>query len=251
VPLKENMSYIEKFFGQEMAILQKWFHDRCNDGDPLVKISDAKAKFPKIHIMLVEQLFDIFTSQGQLVLEGKSRVKVFKIIAQGDGGTVSDHLNKENTLNKVTPSKRVINKSSHASTATAKPLAKKQVGNSNKRKAGTDVTPNIITILDGSDSPNRNDIDVDDNNLHDETSSSSSSSDGINMFDGSRVVVFEILYEMFECAELNGDGTVSVTDVCAKAVEAGCPCEEDARGILDFMSELNKIMIDGDTIYVI
>ena len=59
-------------------ILQ-WLSSRKASGSSLVKISEAKEIFPSITLVIIERIFEHLVSTDYLVLEGKSRVKLFAI----------------------------------------------------------------------------------------------------------------------------------------------------------------------------
>lgn len=215
----------------------KWLCSRSANGNSLVKISEVKDYFPTITLEVIERLFEQFVSQGYLILEGKSRVKLFVTTEN----LMNDHFdNDSRKLNEVGEKKE-------------ESIPKKRIQRDDVKRHNDKIEPDErivsqipIRTMEPSVKRSTEIYSFDStpvNNSHQSILSNE------NISGDSTSIVYQIVYANFEKTSLNGgDGTASTEDVCQQAVEAGCSNVNMVKKILGTMVELNKIMIDGDCI---
>ena len=240
----------------EIQIVKKWLiRLGCLGGESMVKISDAKEKFPTIHIVVLEQVFDCLVNQGLITLEGKSRIKVFKIIHEEQVECQEFIVQEKENI----PNQRIANKhplmDKEKNTQLKQGLNRMKVINQSVVSIDTPCIPinnnimppqpqsNLQQPLELFDNFHENNI-----NSNIDASATATTNPCSVEIDKSHVILFDIISK---CFEQNGDGTASVTDICKRAVTAGCHGESEAKEVLEFMANNNKIMIDGDVIYEI
>ena len=206
-----------------------------------MKISEAKEIFPSITLVIIERIFEYLVSTDYLVLEGKSRVKLFAITDKIKSHCVDN-------VDAPAPSVKEIIATKNKTSTTKKLTQSDDTLDSKSRNTNLNDSSqvrNVTTPLIACNSEiNLFETIVSDALPHQSMVTSEDMASGV-----SKNIVYQIVYSSFEGTSRNGgDGTASTEDVCRRAVEAGCSSVDFVKNILAIMVDQNKIMIDDDCI---